>query len=97
MDLSAFRATLDGAEPPACRLALQALWHAAKGDWERAHELTNDTAGQAGAWVHAYLHRVEGDLSNADYWYARANRPRPSGATEQEWDTLVAELLGRRA
>ena len=97
MDLSAFRATLDTAEPPACGLALQALWHEAKGEWDRAHDLTNDAGGQAGAWVHAYLHRVEGDLSNADYWYARADRSRPEGATGQEWDAMVAELLERGA
>ena len=96
MDLSVFRATLDAAEPPPCGPALQALWHEAKGDWERAHDLTNEAPGHDGAWVHAYLHRVEGDLSNADYWYARAERSRPAGATGLEWEAIVAELLEQR-
>ena len=95
MDLAAFRASLSGDTPPTDDLALQALWREANGDWDAAHDLTNQAGGGDGAWVHAYLHRVEGDLSNADYWYRRAQRSRPSCSTAAEWDALATELLER--
>ena len=95
MDLASFRQTLEGELPPTGSLALHALWHEARGEWDAAHELTNQEDGRDGAWVHAYLHRVEGDLSNADYWYARAGRERPDESTAQEWGSIAAELLGR--
>lgn len=97
MDLAAFRASLPDDAPPTDDLALQALWREANGDWDAAHELTNKAPGPDGAWVHAYLHRVEGDLPNADYWYGRAQRSRPSCSTDEEWDEIVTELLGRGA
>ena len=77
MDVDAFRASLSDAGPPTDDLALQALWMEARGDWDTAHDLCNREGGAAGAWVHAYLHRVEGDLGNADYWYQQAGSPRP--------------------
>ena len=95
MDVDSFRATLLGEEPPETDLALRALWHEAKGDWDGAHELCNQAGNADGDWVHAYLHRVEGDLSNADYWYKRAARTRPEGTTEQEWSAIASELLER--
>ena len=95
MDLATFRKTLEGDKAPAVSLALQALWQEARGGWDAAHELTNQEEGPDGAWVHAYLHRVEGDLSNADYWYARAGRERPQESTAQEWDSIAKELLER--
>ena len=73
---------------------LLALWWDAKGDWERAHEVAQDVSGADGAWVHAYLHRKEGDLANAGYWYRRAGRKVASGDHRAEWETMVAELLG---
>ena len=73
--------------------ALEALWWAAKGDWDRAHRLVQDDPSREGAWVHAYLHRVEGDLGNAGYWYRQAGRPAASGALEPEWEAIVAALL----
>ncbi len=95
MDLATFRKTLEGDQPPAVSLALQALWREARGAWDAAQELTNQEKGPDGAWVHAYLHRVEGDLSNADYWYARAERERPEESTAQEWESMARELLER--
>ena len=75
---------------------LQALWWAAHGDWDRAHGLCQEAGTREGDWVHAYLHRVEGDAGNARYWYARAGRRWPEGmALEAEWAGIVAELLGR--
>ena len=73
--------------------ALQALWHEVRGDWDRAHELAQQDAGRNGAWVHAYLHRKEGDLDNARYWYQRAGRAIATSSLATEWRALVEELL----
>ena len=79
--------------PTICAPALTALWWAAKDDWARAHELVMDEGGRDCAWVHAYLHRVEGDLDNARYWYGQARRPVARGALQAEWDAIAAEIL----
>ena len=98
MDLEGFRASLGAAQPPpGLTPALQALWWDAHGDWERAHACAQaDEADPGSAWVHAYLHRKEGDLGNAAYWYRRAGRPVASEALEAEWATLAQALLGAR-
>jgi hypothetical protein len=75
--------------------ALLALWWDAKGDWAKAHEVAQDVAGVDGAWVHAYLHRKEGDLGNAAYWYRRAGRAVAVGDSRLEWEGIVGEMLGR--
>lgn len=75
--------------------ALLALWWDAKGDWARAHEIAQDVDGADGAWVHAYLHRKEGDVSNAGYWYRQAGRRVATGDLRVEWEAMVRELLGR--
>jgi hypothetical protein len=94
-DLSAFRASLAGEAPPAgLSAALAALWWDAKGEWDRAHECAQDAPGTEGSAVHAYLHRKEGDLSNARYWYVRAGRPEATGTLNAEWEALVRELAG---
>ena len=74
--------------------ALQALWHDAHGDWQKAHELSQQDEGASGSWVHAYLHRKEGDLANARYWYARAGRAAPgkSVSLEAEREAIGREL-----
>ncbi len=69
-----------------------ALWWAARDDWQRAHEAAQSDDGPAAAWVHAYLHRVEGDLPNARYWYGRAGKPVATGALEVEWETIALAL-----
>ena len=95
MDLQAFRQSLAGGAPPAgLGLAAQALWWDAKGDWNRAHECAQAQEDAAGAWVHAYLHRREGDLDNAGYWYRRAGRPPATGPLEQEREAILRSLLG---
>ena len=83
------RTTPDGLSP-----LLAALWHEARGDWERAHEIAQGQETRDGDWVHAYLHRREGDLANADYWYRRAGRTRPDPASSAEWDAIVRALAG---
>ena len=93
MNLEAFKLTLDQAGPPLVSLPLKALWHDAKGDWTGAHDLLQDDNTSEGAWVHAYLHRKEGDASNAAYWYRRAGKPVASGTLEDEWDAMAEELL----
>lgn len=75
--------------------ALLALWWDARGDWNRAHEVAQDVAGSDGAWVHAYLHREDGDLENAGYWYRRAGRSVATGDSRVEWEGIVREMLGR--
>jgi hypothetical protein len=74
--------------------ALLALWWDSRGDWEQAHEVAQDVPGVDGAWVHAYLHRKEGDVANAGYWYRRAGRKVASGDLRAEWEAMVVELLG---
>ncbi len=89
-----FRATVTNPEPPAgLSPPLVALWHDARGDWEAAHAVAQDVPDPDGAWVHAYLHRKEGDLGNASYWYRRAGQPTASGSLETEWDAIVAHFL----
>jgi hypothetical protein len=73
---------------------LRALWLDATGDWSGAHDLANEIANADGARIHAYLHRKEGDLENALYWYRQARRPPFEGSLDQEWTALVRELLG---
>lgn len=78
----------DGLSPP-----LVALWHQGKGDWALAHRIVQDESDARAAWVHAHLHRVEGDLANAGYWYDRAGKPRADGPLDEEWAAIVRALL----
>jgi hypothetical protein len=84
----------DHAPPAGLSLPLRALWWAAKGDWTRAHEVAQEGQDADAAWAHAWLHRQEGDLSNADYWYRRAGRQRSSLPLAEEWNAIVGSLLG---
>ncbi len=97
MTLDEFRATLTAATPPeALGALLTALWYDARGDWQRAHAIAQDVADtEGGAWVHAYLHRKEGDPGNAAYWYRRASQPVATDSLDEEWARLVAALLAR--
>lgn len=98
MDVEAFRQSLTHAAPPAhLSPALQALWWDAKGDWQRAHTCVQQQGDVDSAWVHAYLHRKESDLSNAVYWYRRANKPVFQGALETEWEQITTALLMQHA
>jgi hypothetical protein len=86
-----------GEEPPELPPALRALWLDGTGDWSAAHELANEIAPPDGARIHAYLHRKEGDLDNARYWYRQAGRPPFEGSLADEWSALARDLLGRGA
>lgn len=95
MTLEEFRNTLAGDLPPEnLSLALAGLWWDAKGDWTKAHESAQQDEGPAASWVHAYLHRKEGDTSNARYWYGRAGKPVARGPFEEEWNNIASSLLG---
>jgi hypothetical protein len=97
MDVRFFRTSLDEPVPPAdLGTALEALWFQGRGDWDRAHELAQAEDGRDGAWVHAHLHRVEGDQANTDYWYRRAGRPQARGDLQVEWVEIVSALLAAR-
>lgn len=74
--------------------SLAALWYAGKDHWEQAHAIAQDVPTREGSWVHAYLHRVEGDQWNANYWYNRAGKTMPGVSLEQEWKDIVKALLG---
>jgi hypothetical protein len=94
MDLAGFQATLKDAAPPeGLSPALLALWWDASGDWDTAHRCVDDENGKDAARVHAYLHRKEGDASNAGYWYRMAGAAVFGGSLEAEWAELVAERL----
>ena len=94
MSMADFKASLSGAAPaPGLDAPLAALWWAAKGRWDEAHKIVQDEETADAAWVHAYLHRVEGDLGNAGYWYRRAKKAVATGPLEIEWDGIVSTLL----
>ena len=90
-----FRTSLSDAAPaPGLDAPLAGLWWAANGQWDQAHKIVQDESSADAAWVHAYLHRVEGDLGNAGYWYRQAGRPVATDSLESEWERIVAALLG---
>ena len=94
MDLEQLRASLaQDAPPQELSLALQGLWWDAKGDWDKAHSCAQKKEDAAGCWVHAYLHRKEGDVDNAGYWYRRAGKLAAASSLEQEWQEIATGLL----
>jgi hypothetical protein len=94
MDLAAFRASLLAAEPPPdLSPALRALWLDARGNWDGAHDSAQADEGETGDWVHAYLHRKEGDAGNAAYWYRRARKPVCRTSFDEEWAAIADALL----
>ena len=94
MTLNEFRESLTTNEPPAgLTPALAGLWWDGKGDWKRAHESAQQDEGTDGSWVHAYLHRREGDQGNAVYWYKRARKPVCRESLHAEWLSIVKSLL----
>jgi hypothetical protein len=95
-DLAAFRKTFVDDEPPSgLSRQLRALWYAGNQYWDRAHALIQTQDDTDSCWIHAHLHRLDGDLPNAAYWYARAGRGVPECDTESEWEQIVRVLLAR--
>ncbi len=89
-----FLATLDrDAPPPSMKAPLTAIWHGLRGEWDRAHGIVQAEDDADSAWVHAWLHRIEGDLPNAGYWYRRAGKPMADGATRNEGEAIATALL----
>jgi hypothetical protein len=89
-----FQQSLSHTTPPSgLSEALTAMWHDGRGDWARAHDVAQEIDDETGAWIHAYLHRKEGDEGNAHYWYRRARKQPASGALDAEWQQIVNALL----
>ncbi len=97
MNFETYEASLTTKTPPAgLSPFLTALWHEKQGDWDQAHRIVQDINTADAAWVHAYLHRREGDESNARYWYRNANKSFPSDQSlDEEWESVVKALLRR--
>lgn len=94
MDVIALKESLSTNTPPSgISVYLQALWYDAKDDWNKAHDLIQDLPDKNASWIHAYLHRKEGDTGNADYWYAKAGKKRPSVSLIQEWEEIATALV----
>jgi len=90
------KGSLTSASPPdGLSAPLLALWHDGRGDWDAAHRVAQDIEDADGSWIHAYLHRKEGDAGNAAYWYRRAGQPIATVSLDAEWDQIVTALLAR--
>ncbi|MDN3581788.1 hypothetical protein [Mucilaginibacter flavus] len=92
--LADFKASLNSNQPDSSlSVQLKSLWYDGKGDWQKAHAQVDHLSDRSSAWVHAYLHRKEGDVWNADYWYRQARQTRPDISLDEEWEQLVVEFL----
>jgi hypothetical protein len=94
MNFEEFQKSLTVSSPPQnVSVYLQSLWYDAKNDWNKAHEIIQNAEDKTAAWIHAYLHRKEGDIGNADYWYGRADKKRPGVTLNEEWENITKALL----
>ena len=94
MTFEEFKTTLSSSKPSKdLPDLLKAMWYEGKNNWEEAHNIAQDIASEDGSWIHAYLHRKEGDQANAAYWYRRAGKPIPRVSLQEEWKQIVTELL----
>lgn len=92
--LTQFKESLNKTSPPAdLSIYLQSLWYDAKGDWNKAHGLIDEMTDKTACWVHAYLHRKEGDKWNANYWYTKAGKTMPNSSLDEEWEHIASALL----
>lgn len=91
-----FLLSLNNDHPPELSEYLESLWYDKKGDWDKAHQIAQDIPDKLGSWIHAYLHRVEGDEWNSNYWYSRAGKTMPSISLSDEWESLVKYFLEHR-
>lgn len=94
MEFKIFQESLNAVTPPeTISVYLAAMWHDGHGDWHKAHNMVDALEDKTACWVHAYLHRKEGDTWNADYWYRKAGKARPDISLQQEWEAIVQSLL----
>ncbi len=94
MKLEEFLSSLKGQDvPDGLSPYLTALWHEKRGDWTAAHKIVQEIDDRPAAWVHAYLHRREGDQENAAYWYRRVEKPIPGASLDEEWAEIVEALI----
>jgi hypothetical protein len=94
MTFDQFKESFSERKPPdTVSVYLKALWFDANGDWDKAHTLIQDIEDNTAAWIHAYLHRKEGDIGNADYWYRRAGKKTPAITLNEEWEGIVKALI----
>ena len=94
MNYDEFIGSLSSDQPPQkIPVVLKALWYDGKNDWEGSHNIAQDIDDKNGSWVHAYLHRKEGDISNAHYWYLRAGKSEPRMTLKEEWESLVRNFI----
>ncbi len=94
MTIAEFKSSVNGLSPPNnLAIELKSLWYDGNGDWEKSHDVIQDVNSGNAAWIHAYLHRKEGDVGNAKYWYAKAGRSMPSVGLDEEWEMLVVHFL----
>lgn len=94
MNFDSFRSSLANDTPPAnMSNLLQAMWYDGKNNWDKAHDIAQEIHDNNGSWIHAYLHRKEGDRANAGYWYSKAGKPMPGNSLEKEWEEIVRALL----
>ena len=95
MKMSEFLSSIEEREEPASEWTneLKALWWCKKGNWVKAHDLAQNAGSSDGDWIHAYLHRLEGDLGNAAYWYSRAGRKQSTESIEREWSEITEVIL----
>ncbi|MDA0195996.1 MAG: hypothetical protein O2887_13270 [Bacteroidetes bacterium] len=93
MTFQEFLQSVSNSQPPKTTQLLLALWYDKKGDWNKSHEIAQDIHTPEGSWIHAYLHRKEGDIWNADYWYRQAGQTRPSVSLDEEWEMIVKAFL----
>jgi hypothetical protein len=94
MDIFTFKASLLSDVPPAdISVYLLSLWYDAKDDWDKAHNTIQDVTTKNASWIHAYLHRKEGDIFNADYWYSKAGKRRPSVSLQDEWVQIAEAII----
>jgi hypothetical protein len=94
MTFDQFKESLSQQNPPDNLSGyFKALWFDAKNNWEKSHNIIQDIEDKTASWIHAYLHRKEGDIGNADYWYRRAGKERPATTLQEEWENIVKALL----
>ena len=94
MTLQEFKDSIRNPIPPkSLSKNLLALWHDSNDNWDEAHNIVQATSGFDGDWIHAYLHRKEGDLSNASYWYSKVGKTHPNVSLKMEWEELANYLL----